>query len=265
MLPYLIALGALTLNTHLGSIPKTPRILNANKKAPVSVAQRRLAVAPKALNSPNRNEWQKEDFEPSLIPKDVVKQPGIVLENPHPQALNELEDEDDDVYGECNIENPGDCQQLSDDFDAKMNEKFLTAAKTNNLKKIVQFIDYGFLTNPDVKNEDGDTALILAAKQGNEDLVKILLNENADINAENSKGCVAIVYSALRKHNAITVELLDQVENERNKDQLSQLLLYLAKWSTNVELQNILTLRKFKFNHEFKIGAKAFKLFQNCQ
>ena len=43
-----------------------------------------------------------------------------------------------------------------------------------------------------VKNSNGETALMAASSRGNADVVKLLLDKGADINVKNSKGKTAL-------------------------------------------------------------------------
>jgi hypothetical protein len=50
------------------------------------------------------------------------------------------------------------------------------------------------------RDEDGNTPLILAARQGNSDCCKVLLQHGANIHAKNSKGMDAITLAVRSRH-----------------------------------------------------------------
>ncbi len=70
------------------------------------------------------------------------------------------------------------------------------------------------------KGEDGYTALMAAAGLGREDMVKLLLKANADLNAVNNEGLTAIQVAANNKHDAV-VKLLSDDPNKINARMMS--------------------------------------------
>ena len=50
-------------------------------------------------------------------------------------------------------------------------------------------------TDLNVKNDSGDTLLMLAASDGRTDIVKVLLAKGADVNAKNNDGATALLYA----------------------------------------------------------------------
>ena len=50
------------------------------------------------------------------------------------------------------------------------------------------------------QNEDGNTALILLARHGHLDEVKLLIDTGADVDAENLKGETALTWAAFSGH-----------------------------------------------------------------
>ncbi|MCG6871918.1 MAG: ankyrin repeat domain-containing protein [Gammaproteobacteria bacterium] len=63
---------------------------------------------------------------------------------------------------------------------------------------------------PDAVHSNGKTALMQAARDGNEEIVRRLLRSGVDVNRQNTNGGTAIMYAALGDRLAITRILVDQ-------------------------------------------------------
>lgn len=63
--------------------------------------------------------------------------------------------------------------------------KLFDCARNNDAKTIAQYIDKGLPLN--LKNRKGDTMLMLAAYNGGEDVVRLLLRHNADTDLLNDR------------------------------------------------------------------------------
>ncbi|CAL1541507.1 unnamed protein product, partial [Lymnaea stagnalis] len=87
-------------------------------------------------------------------------------------------------------------------------QDFFKAAKTNTvptLKYLYQAND--FLKN--IKDEDGNTALMIAAENGHINVTKFLFENGEDINIENKNGMTALQLAQKNKHFKI-VTLLEK-------------------------------------------------------
>ncbi len=87
------------------------------------------------------------------------------------------------------------------------NASFLSYAACGNTKCIKLFITKCYITDINVKTNKGTTALILAARYGHMDIVKLLIDAGADINIKDNYDNSALVYAEKLGHNNI-VELL---------------------------------------------------------
>ena len=111
----------------------------------------------------------------------------------------------------------------------------ITAALNNkmNIKIIKLLIDSSVDLN--IKNKEGDTALILATINNHKEIVKLLIVAGADVNLKNNKGNNALLYASLNKNIDIAKLLIDA--------------------GTNINIENInkitaLTLAQANFNEE---------------
>jgi ankyrin repeat protein len=61
------------------------------------------------------------------------------------------------------------------------------------------------------------TALILASEQGNIDIVKLLLDNGADVNAKTTSGRTALIWARENRHENIVKLLEDAIEIRKKK------------------------------------------------
>lgn len=64
-----------------------------------------------------------------------------------------------------------------------------------------------------MKSSDGTTALLLATENGQQGVVKLLLDSGADINTKGSGGMTALMLAAKNGHEAVVRLLLDHDTN----------------------------------------------------
>lgn len=79
--------------------------------------------------------------------------------------------------------------------------QFLDSAKDGNNKTVTLFLDAGM--DPNVKNADGQTALMLAAYSGHTAVVKLLLAHNADTRVVDKYGDSALSWAVAEQHTEI--------------------------------------------------------------
>jgi serine/threonine protein kinase len=104
-------------------------------------------------------------------------------------------------------------------------EEFINRVKQDDVNAASLFIAGGM--SPETSDKDYRTALILTAMNGSISTLKILLDNNAKIDAEDSSGLTAIMHGARLGHSGIVKLLLERgaTVNTRNKAGMTALML----------------------------------------
>jgi ankyrin repeat protein len=90
-------------------------------------------------------------------------------------------------------------------------EAFLLAAGFRALTPLARALaSAGAVRDLEARDGDGNTALMLAARGGNEELVSWLLRRGAVVEQENQSGARALSYAAARGHSAVVRTLLER-------------------------------------------------------
>ncbi|MCL4361833.1 ankyrin repeat domain-containing protein [Candidatus Dependentiae bacterium] len=95
---------------------------------------------------------------------------------------------------------------LSNLFAMDFTKELMQSAKNGNIEKIQKILMSGFDINTRDPN-NRHTALIWAARKGYKDIVELLLNEGADINATTNLGMTALAWAKIYEQKEI-VEFL---------------------------------------------------------
>lgn len=111
---------------------------------------------------------------------------------------------------------------------------------SNKIKLVRKFIEMG--SNPNIKNNNGNTALHIATLFGNKDLVKtLILNyRNIDINSSNNKGRTPIYLAAEMGKADILEELLNLKADVNLQDVYSLAPLTIAVLNKHINIVKVL-------------------------
>lgn len=91
----------------------------------------------------------------------------------------------------------------------RLEKKFLSATQKGNLPDIGQYLQDG--GNVNAVNGFGYTALILACKEGRDEVVSFLLNvPGINLDAKNRRGDTALIYASRKGFLGIVIKLLDK-------------------------------------------------------
>ncbi len=94
----------------------------------------------------------------------------------------------------------------NDDEQAKLlekqrDDKLFEAAEKGDESKVVAAVSQGAHVN--ARNDDGITALMIAARVGNLPIAEYLVDHDADVNMRNNNGVTALIYALLFGHDAL--------------------------------------------------------------
>jgi hypothetical protein len=122
----------------------------------------------------------------------------------------------------------------------------------------------------DIKNKNGDTPLLLAAQKGLYDIVKLLCDNNADINVTNNKGLNILHYTVLGKikecrpnkiKKLIESDTID-IKTSTTKKLIKDIIKLLKKYKKQEEGKKIYTHIQAIFNSiQYNENKKVFNLF----
>lgn len=106
---------------------------------------------------------------------------------------------------------------------------FLQAAELGNRAAVGLFLDAG--VHPEIRNEQGWTPLMLAAFNGHEESVALLLKHHADVFVGDSGGNTALHWAAFAGHVGCAQKLLEQHAdvNARNSQSYTPLLQAVSR------------------------------------
>lgn len=94
---------------------------------------------------------------------------------------------------------------MSDEL-ADLAQQLFDLAREGDAARLAAYIDAGAPVN--MRNENGDTFLILAAYNGSPDAVAMLIGKGADLEAENDRGQRALTCAVFKKDRESAAHLL---------------------------------------------------------
>jgi ankyrin repeat protein len=86
----------------------------------------------------------------------------------------------------------------------------------NDKNRIQNLLDRG--ANPNLRDDEQDTALHLAAQRGDIDIVRMLLAKEADVNAKNKLGGTPLMWAGVYGHEEVARALLEKGADAKLKD-----------------------------------------------
>ncbi|WP_420490427.1 ankyrin repeat domain-containing protein [Neobacillus niacini] len=109
---------------------------------------------------------------------------------------------------------------------------FVKAAENNDMRVVDLFIKSGM--EPNVQNDNGQTALLNATMKENAEMVKLLINEGADPTIQNNDGENALIYATIKPSLGETLKLfLEDKKLDLNKTFFGYNLAMIAAQEPN--------------------------------
>jgi ankyrin repeat protein len=134
-------------------------------------------------------------------------------------------------------------------------EEFIKRAEKGETSTVNLFLDTAM--NPNVKRNDGTTALIMAALEGHTEIVKALLAKGADVNTKGADGWTALMVAAQKGHGETVEALLAKgadVDVRRNSGATA---LFTAAQEGHTEIVEALLAKGADVNAKANSGATA--------
>ena len=107
------------------------------------------------------------------------------------------------------------------------NSDLFSVIKNGDLVKLKIMLDQGVDVN--AKNNDGDNALLVAAKMGHASATEFLLGKGADVNAKNDYGDTALIFAVTNDHIAVVETLLEKGADLSFMNKAGNTAMMLAK------------------------------------
>jgi ankyrin repeat protein len=136
-------------------------------------------------------------------------------------------------------------------------DSFLNEVGADNKERIELFLEAGM--NINVRDKDGNTALMLASMNGDPEIVNLLIRKGADINARSATGYTALMYVSSKGDTAAAKLLIKKGAdvNIRNND--GDTALMLASLNGNFEAAKLLVESGADVNARNNKGNTALK------
>ena len=120
---------------------------------------------------------------------------------------------------------------------AGINDELAEAVKNNNIQEINELISRGADVNA-IKGSYGWIPLFYAARYGKNEIVKLLLDRGADVNAKDSYGWTPLLYAAAHGKNEIVKLLLDRGADVNVKANDGKTALSIAESSSYIKFES---------------------------
>ena len=136
------------------------------------------------------------------------------------------------------------------------NNSFFAAAAAGDEMAVYGFLSAGI--NPDVKDQDGDTALTAAAARGDLKVVNVLIKGEADVNAKGRNNWTALLLALQDKQDAVSEILLARSDVDLKAETPEGMTaLMIAVWTQKTQFVRTLLDRNANINHQDKDGDTA--------
>jgi len=117
-----------------------------------------------------------------------------------------------------------------------LNSDFLQAVKQGQTDKIAQFLKLGVDVNKRENSGLGLTPLMIAVNEKYKELIRILINYKADVNARDTAGRTVLMWAILVNNEDIIDLLIEAGANVNMKDKIGETALMVAARNGNINI-----------------------------
>ena len=134
-------------------------------------------------------------------------------------------------------------------------EKAITATVNGNTQAVASWLDEGGCVDARWAEFDGATLLITAAHEGQEEVVRMLLQRGASVNLQNSDGFTALMLAAFYGHTTVVQALLDAKADASLQDIDGYTALMCAEQEKHTAIAQLLRQHAKQQTAEAEAGA----------
>jgi len=131
-------------------------------------------------------------------------------------------------------------KKIDDSKASEANSFLMDAARHGDVASADATIFYGVDLECRDEGGDGDTPLMIASDNGHLDIVKLLVERGADVNARDFCGDTALAYAARKDHNKIVKYLIEAGADAQTQNKYKFTPLDYAVRTLNLESQKYL-------------------------
>ncbi len=136
-------------------------------------------------------------------------------------------------------------------------DSFLDEAGAGNRERIELFMKAGM--NVNVKDNDGNTALMRASANDNFEVVRLLIKKGADVNAKDNDGYTALMAASSNKDLELATLLIKKGADVNGSNNAGETPLMLASLNGNFDMAQLLIKKGADVNAKSSKGNTALK------
>ena len=147
---------------------------------------------------------------------------------------------------------------ISDEEAKKLGIKLVEKARVGDLDAVIELVGKG--AKVDEKDIFGDTALILASKNGHVEVVKTLIENGAKVDEKNDRGNTALIWASRNDYVKVIKALLDAGAKVDEKDNYGETALMSASQYGYIDVVKTLLDKGADVSIKNKYGDTAMSL-----
>jgi hypothetical protein len=137
------------------------------------------------------------------------------------------------------------------------NQILFTAIIENNIESFRRLIDS---VDVDIQDKDGNTALILAASNGDNEICGMILSKGCNVDIQDNNGFTALMWAAKKGHNEICDSLINKGCDVDIQDKYGFTALMWAAWNGHNEICRLLISKGCNVNTKNNANQTAYDL-----